>query len=527
MWTTLLGGIGLFLLGMLLLTEGLQAAAGDALRRLLARFTRGRLASVATGMTFTALVQSSSITTLATIGFVSAGLMTFAQSIGVILGANLGTTATSWLVSLVGLNVKLDAFALPLVGVGAITRLFSRGRLAHLGTVVAGFGLLFIGIEVLQGAMTGLSDQLDVSAWARPGVVGRLLLVGLGVVMTIIMQSSSAAVATTLTALHAGAIGLDDAAAIVIGQNVGTTAKAALGAIGASLPARRTAVAHIAFNLVTGALALAILPLFVGLVGSITRRLGEVDDAVSLAAFHTAFNLLGVLLFLPFLDRFAKLIERLVPERPAPLLWRLHDVRDAAPEIALEAARQTLVDVRDAALRAFEQWRAGDLDADRLVAALGPGAEAIAEVRRFLGSIPTATERADAVARVERVFHALDHLSRLHALGLERDHAEVGASSERLRAQRELLAECLAAVRGEDVSAAAEASRKMADVRRELRRALLSSAAAGAAMPDEAELRLTTSRWLDRAAYHFWRSLVHLTDEAPPEPQGVETERAP
>lgn len=528
----LLGGIGLFLLGMLLLTEGLQAAAGDALRKLLARFTRGPFASVTTGIVFTSLVQSSSITTLATIGFVSAGLMTFAQSIGVIFGANLGTTVTSWLVSTIGFNVKLDTMAFPMVGIGAMARLFLKGRIAHLGTTLAGFGLLFIGIETLQMAMADVGDRIDLRNFIREGLGGRLLLVGFGVVMTIVMQSSSAAVATTLTALHAGAIGLDDAAAVVIGQNVGTTAKAALGAIGASLPARRTAVAHIVFNLVTGVIAFAFLPLFVYGADAFADRLGEPSDAVSLAAFHTAFNLIGVALFLPFIGRFAAFIERLLPDEPEPLLLRLEDVRGAAPEIALEGARKVLVDVRELALESLQGWYRGALPAEKLGEALGPGAHALVEVRRFVGGLAFPSEREAETRRLEATFHAIDHLGRLYDAGLETQHAELAARSETLADQRGLLAAVFPAVRSADVEAAEQASHRIAAERKRLREDLLGSAARGQVDVADAELRLSTSRWMDRVAYHFWRSLVHLTDvdaaaQDPAPPESVAIERAP
>lgn len=513
MLPTLLGGIGLFLLGMLLLTDGLQAAAGDALRRLLARFTRGPLAAVGTGMAFTAIVQSSSITTLATIGFVSAGLMTFTQSIGVIFGANLGTTVTSWLVSTIGLNVKLDAFALPVVGIGALLRMFSRGRLSHLGTVLAGFGLLFIGIETLQAAMADVGDTIALDRFIRDGVLGRLLLVLFGIVMTIVMQSSSAAVATTLTALHAGAIGLGDAAAVVVGQNVGTTAKAALGALGASLAARRTALAHIIFNLVTGVLAFLILPLFVFGVDVLADRLGNPSDAVSLAAFHTAFNLLGVALFLPFIGRFAALIERILPDRVEPLLWRLADVREAAPEIGLQAARLTLVDVRLQIVALIGRWRGGEFDARSLSDHVHPVFTALSGVRTFLGTLTVPETRKDEVLRLERTFHALEHLGRLaDALG-EQQHADLAARSDTLRALVESLDELLRRTEAGDADAVGAVSTRIAELRKALREDLLRTASRGAVSIDAAELRLSTSRWVDRVGYHIWRSLVHLHDD--------------
>ncbi|MFP5380591.1 MAG: Na/Pi symporter, partial [Vicinamibacteria bacterium] len=179
------------------------------------------------GAGITALVQSSSATTLATIGFVSAGLLSLPNAIGVVIGANIGTTATGWLVSLLGLKLSIGKIAMPLIGVGALLRLLARERLAQAGLALAGFGVIFVGIDALQAGMAALAGRVDPAQFPVAGLAGRLLLVLLGVLMTVIMQSSSAAVATTLTALSGGAITLDQAAALVIGQNVGTTVTAA------------------------------------------------------------------------------------------------------------------------------------------------------------------------------------------------------------------------------------------------------------------------------------------------------------
>ena len=246
---TLLGGIGLFLLGMLMLTDGLQALAGDRLRSALRRYTRTRPSAILTGAAVTAVVQSSSATTLAVIGFVGAGLLSFRQALGVVFGANLGTTTTAWLVAGVGLKVSVSAFALPLVGVGSLGKLFGSGRIVPVGTAVAGFGLVFVGIDVLQSGMQGLTSRFDPARFTDLGVLGYALLVAVGALMTVVMQSSSAAVTTTLAAIAAGSINLEHAAALVIGQNVGTTVTASVAAIGGSAAARRTAVAHVAFNL--------------------------------------------------------------------------------------------------------------------------------------------------------------------------------------------------------------------------------------------------------------------------------------
>ena len=351
---TVFGGIGLFLLGMVLMTDGLKALAGDALRGWLSRFTGNRLSAVATGAGLTALVQSSSATTLATIGFVSAGLLSFNNAIGVIIGANIGTTSTGWIVTLLGLKLSIGTVALPLIGVGALARLLGRQRIVQAGTALAGFGLIFVGIDVLQDGMADLSSRIDVSRYAVEGWGARLTLVAVGLIMTVVMQSSSAAVATTLTALSSGAISLDQAAALVIGQNVGTTVTAVIAAIGAQPPARRTAVVHIVFNVGTGAIAFLLLPLFTQLVDRLTETYLGDNPALSLAAFHTAFNLLGAMIFIPLIPQLARLAERLAPDRRTPLMRHLDNTLTTVPALALDAAGRT-VDEAVVALVAYLQ----------------------------------------------------------------------------------------------------------------------------------------------------------------------------
>ncbi len=192
-----LGGIGLFLLGMVLLTDGIKTLAGTALREILKRFIRGPVSGMITGTGLTAILQSSSATMLTTIGFVSAGLITFPQAIGVIFGANLGTTSTGWIVSILGFKLSIGAAALPMIFAGALMRLLLRGRGASLGTAAAGFGLLFLGIAMMQDGMGGLSERIDVTGFTGEGIPGVLLLVGVGIIMTMVMQSSSAAMAPT------------------------------------------------------------------------------------------------------------------------------------------------------------------------------------------------------------------------------------------------------------------------------------------------------------------------------------------
>ena len=246
---SVLGGGGLFLLGMTVMTSGLKAVAGSALRMVLSKAAATPLRGSFWGALVTLLVQSSSATTMTTIGLVSAGLLTFPQGLGLVFGANVGTTGTGWLVALIGVRVSLTPAALPMIFVGALIKLLGRGRISGAGAALAGFALVLFGLTTLQQGMGGLSERLhpadlpavlgepDAAWWS--GLFGVLALVAVGLVMTTLMQSSTAAIAVTLSAHYAGAVGLDQACALIIGQNIGTATSSALAAIGASSTAKR------------------------------------------------------------------------------------------------------------------------------------------------------------------------------------------------------------------------------------------------------------------------------------------------
>jgi phosphate:Na+ symporter len=512
----LLGGIGLFLVGMILLTEGLKEAAGEALRDLLARFTRTPAQALLSGAMVTALVQSSSATILTTIGFVSAGLLTLAQAIGVILGAAVGTTSTGWIVAVLGLKYSITAVALPLVGVGALLRLLGRGRWAAVGISLAGFGLIFVGIDTLQAGMEGLAARFDLAGLGHAGVLDRLWLVLIGLAMTVVMQSSSAAVATTLTALYAGAIGLEQAAMLVIGQNVGTAVTSTLAAIGASVPARRAAVAHVAFNLFAGTLALLAIPLYLPALHGIAAGVVDGGDAIAIATFHTAFNVVAVALVLPFAARLAETVGRIIPD-PFPSPTRNLDPSVARlPAVAVEAARGAVAEIGGHLASTAAQALAHEpaTPSKERMRALHDGLE---EVRRFLARVRTSPDVGDVYARHVSVLHAADHLDRLaralrdappapdrrslvaRAPVVERAGREVGAVAGVLEAGGDAAAGTLAAIAAE-----------VAATRRERRPQTLAATASGERDARDAATELDTMRWADRLVYHLWRAAHHL-----------------
>jgi len=291
------GGIGLFLLGMKLMTDGLKVAAGHALRHILAEWTRTPLRGFLSGILITSLVQASGAVTVAVIGFVNAGLLTLLQTVYVIYGTNIGTTMTSWLVALVGFKVNVVALALPLIGLGMGVRVISgANRRGALGEAIAGFGLFFLGIGILKDTFFDVGSGLALQDYPVEGI-GLLLFTGMGFLLTFLMQSSSAALVVTITAAAGGLIPLPAAAATVIGANVGTTSTAALAVIGATANAQRVAAAHVIFNLLTGLVALLLLTPLLDLIEMVRNALGLAPSiATSLALFHTLFNILGVLM---------------------------------------------------------------------------------------------------------------------------------------------------------------------------------------------------------------------------------------
>ncbi len=320
-----LGGVGLFLFGMATMTSGLRKLAGDRLRHWLARSTKSPISGVVTGATVTALIQSSSATTVAAIGFVGAGLISFTASLGIIFGANIGTTITGWMIAILGFRLKLAEAALPLLFVAAICYLFKQYQpLRGFGKALAGFCLIFIGISYLQIGLEGYRDVIDLSRWNISSFGGRIFLVLIGGVLTLITQSSSATVATALTALSTGILDLPQCAAVIIGADIGTTGTAALATIGGTTAARRTGLAHVIYNLMTGIVAFFILPLYLALIDRLWPDAGTNSPEVVAVGFHSLFNSLGVVLVLPFTIPFGRLIERLFPERAAPLA-RLFD----------------------------------------------------------------------------------------------------------------------------------------------------------------------------------------------------------
>ena len=323
----IIGSLGLFLYGMQILSQGLQKAASGKFRRTMEMMTGNRLLSILTGFLITVVIQSSSATTVMVVSFVNAGLMNLVSAIGVIIGANIGTTVTGWIVALLGFSMDITVLSLLSMAVALPLMFSKKTKMRDLSEIFLGFGLLFIGLEFIQASMPDISGKSEVlaflSSFEDKGVWSILLCVLIGTLVTIVVQSSSATMAITLTMAYQGWIGVWTAVALCLGQNIGTTVTAYLASLGTSTSAKRAALGHILFNVIGTVLVLLFLKPMMSVVNAVVP--GDVfsldkSEVVKilptyLAAFHTFFNLFNAIVFFPFIKPFASLIERIVPEK--------------------------------------------------------------------------------------------------------------------------------------------------------------------------------------------------------------------
>jgi phosphate:Na+ symporter len=504
---TVIGGLGLFLLGIHHLTEGLKGLAGDSLRRALQTLVAGRLSAVVSGALFTVAIQSSTATTLTVIGFVSAGLVTFAQAVGVIIGATFGTTSTPWLVAIFGFRLRVSAFALPMVGIGAFLWLIAKGRTRSAGAILAGFGLLFIGIEYLQTGMEGISWNLD--AVGGNGFGWQWILAGIGILMSIVMQSSSAAAATTLVALHAGSLTFQQACAMIVGQSVGTAATSALVAIGAGLAVRRAALAHIVYNVTLGILGILLLGPITAAAGWVGSRLDDPEGVLALAAFSSIFKFLGILAFYPWLDRFSRLIIAISGKGSESAVSRLDPVlAEAGGTVALEAGWRATLELAHGSVDAVRRRLTGE------AVRHDPPVEAVRQVDHFLESLSLETTDLRVLEpRLVRICHALDHLVQLHhdltsiPSAVTGWQAPIGfeTGARALTAWFDSTKDPAAPADPAIFSALEDASKQLSAERETGRDKMLEDVALQRVPIAAARAELETLAWANGALYHAWR----------------------
>lgn len=351
----LLGSLGLFLYGMKVMGDGIQKMAGERMQRTLGHMTRNRFTAMLTGVGVTGVIQSSSATTVMVVSFVNAGLLTLVQAVGVIMGANIGTTVTAWIVALLGFSISISALALPVIGFGLPLLFVKKLRQEHLGEFLIGFGLLFLGLDFLKNCLPDIKGNEEllrtIAGVSGHGVWSHLLFVVIGTLLTVVVQSSSATVAITQTMAFAGWIDFPSACAIVLGENIGTTITAQLASIGTSTNARRAAMAHTMFNVFGVVWVSAVFPLFLKMVDALMpgTLIGAHADplavAAGLALFHTMFNSCNTFILIWFVPQFAATIEKMVRGRqgqlgdePYRLKYMAASLQDT-PEINIVQAR--------------------------------------------------------------------------------------------------------------------------------------------------------------------------------------------
>ncbi len=344
-------GVAIFLFGMLAMEEGFRAFSGGVLESMLKRSTDRLWKSLGFGFLATTLMQSSSLVSVISISFMSAGLLGLSEGIGIIFGANLGTTTGAWLVAGFGLKVKLSAYAMPMLVFGVILLFQKASNLKGIGYVLVGLGFLFLGIHYMKEGFDAFKDSFDLAAYAVPGYKGLFLYAAIGILATVVMQSSHAALVLIITALASGQISYENALALAIGANIGTTITAIIGAMGANAQGRRLAGAHLFFNVTTGVVAIFLMSPLMLAVDGISGWLGIAVDnyTLKLAVFHSLFNLLGVALMLPLIKQMARLLNRLIKDTVVDIDQPQYIVASAVqfPDTAVEAVRQETSRVYD------------------------------------------------------------------------------------------------------------------------------------------------------------------------------------
>ena len=341
---TLLGAVGIFLYGMTLMSEGLQKAAGNGLRNILGAMTRNRFTGALTGFSITALIQSSSASTVMVVSFVSAGLMTLAQSVAVIMGANVGTTATAWIITLFGFKVDIGTFAIPIIAFCIPLLFSSNSKRKSIGEIILGFALLFIGLDWIEANVPDLKSSPEIfgflTHYADMGYVSALIFVLIGIITTMIIQSSSAAIAIVLIMCTKGWITFDLACAMILGSNIGTTITPIIASLGANLAAKRAALCHLMFNVLGTIWALALFYPFTDLTVWVTEHLGQGNPtelyatingstpadptqiavmagwaSFGLSIFHTIFNLINLSVMIWMTKFYVKVVEKIMPSK--------------------------------------------------------------------------------------------------------------------------------------------------------------------------------------------------------------------
>ena len=447
---TLLGALGMFLYGMNLMSAGLQKAAGSKMRGMLTAMTSNPFKGVLTGLGITTVIQSSSATTVMTVGFVNAGLLTLSQAVGVIMGANIGTTVTAWLVSLLGFKADISLFAVPLMAVGFILSLSKSDKRRHISELIVGFSLLFLGLSLMKESVPDLKETPEVLAfiqnWTSYGFGSVLIFLVFGTVLTLVLQSSSATMALTLIMVNMGWIPFEMGAAMVLGENIGTTITANIAAAVGNANARRAAMAHTLFNLFGVCWALALFRPFLMLVGTVITWFGlpnpmdivhsseiamTADESMStlygVSMLHTLFNTFNTVILIWFVPVIVKIVERIIKDKKSDKedTVKLKFI-DAGPlstaELAIGQARNEVIHFAEISRNGLGYIRKlvnakSDKEFDQMCAKLVKYEEISDrieyEIAQFLNALPEDSISEDTRTEAKRMYKIIGELESL------------------------------------------------------------------------------------------------------------------
>ena len=447
---TLLGALGMFLYGMNLMSAGLQKAAGSKMRGMLTAMTSNPFKGVLTGLGITTVIQSSSATTVMTVGFVNAGLLTLSQAVGVIMGANIGTTVTAWLVSLLGFKADISLFAVPLMAVGFILSLSKSDKRRHVSELIVGFSLLFLGLSLMKESVPDLKETPEVLAfiqnWTSYGFGSVLIFLVFGTVLTLVLQSSSATMALTLIMVNMGWIPFEMGAAMVLGENIGTTITANIAAAVGNANARRAAMAHTLFNVFGVCWALALFRPFLMLVGTVITWLGlpnpmdivhsseiamTADESMStlygVSMLHTLFNTFNTAILIWFVPVIVKIVERVIKDKKSDKedTVKLKFI-DAGPlstaELAIGQARNEVIHFAEISRNGLGYIRQlvnakSDKEFDQMCAKLVKYEEISDrieyEIAQFLNALPEDSISEDTRTEAKRMYKIIGELESL------------------------------------------------------------------------------------------------------------------
>lgn len=348
-FTVILSGIAIFIIGMFFMQDGFKQLSGGILEKLLEKFTSNTLYAILTGFLSTSVVQSSTIITLIVVSFLSAELLTLVQAVGIVFGSNVGSTTTAWIVSSLGVDVKISTYAFPMLVFGVVLRFFKSNGVKGSGNVLLGLGFIFLGISYMKDGFDIMKNSIDLASYAMEGYLGIIVYILIGILITVVIQSSAATLAIVITALNADSITYVNAIALAIGANVGTTLTTILASFASNENGKRVALIHFLFNLISATFITILIYQFIDLTDFIAPFLGVSDNnyGMKLALFHTIFSITGVILLTPAISLLVKLSEKLIQKKvsSASKPKYLNQSVLSNPDASLAALRKEIINL--------------------------------------------------------------------------------------------------------------------------------------------------------------------------------------